>query len=310
MRMRVLFLDKVHPILKKGLKSLSFICHEDYESEKNDICKKIDKYHGIIIRSRFKLDKDFLKSASNLKFIARAGSGLENIDLDFCKDKQIKCINAPEGNAQAVSEHAIGMLLSLFNNLNNANLEVKKGLWRREENRGVELKGKVFGIIGYGNTGSKIASILSGFGVKILAYDKYKKDFQHESSLSDIFENADVVSLHVPLTKETENLINKHFISQMKRPFYIINTSRGKCINIRDLIQSFESNKILGACLDVLPFENISFESISQESNELRYLMSSRKTILSPHIAGWTHESRRKIADLLLKKITRFHDQL
>ena len=308
--MRVLFLDKVHPILKKGLESLSFICHEDYESEKNDICKKIDKYHGIIIRSRFKLDKNFLKSASNLKFIARAGSGLENIDLDFCKDKQIKCINAPEGNAQAVSEHAIGMLLSLFNNLNNANLEVKKGLWRREENRGVELKGKIFGIIGYGNTGSRIASILSGFGVKILAYDKYKKDFQHESSLSDIFENADVVSLHVPLTKETENLINNHFISQMKRPFYIINTSRGKCINIRDLIQSFESNKILGACLDVLPFENISFESISQESNELRYLMSSRKTILSPHIAGWTQESRRKIADLLLKKITRFHDQL
>ena len=310
MRMRVLFLDKVHPILKKGLESLSFICHEDYESEKNDICNKIDNYHGIIIRSRFKLDKGFLKSASNLKFIARAGSGLENIDLDFCKDKRVKCINAPEGNAQAVAEHAIGMLLSLFNNLNNANFEVKKGLWRREENRGIELKEKVFGIIGYGNTGSRIASILSGFGVKILAYDKYKKDFQHESSLSDIFENADVVSLHVPLTKETENLINNHFISQMKRPFYIINTSRGKCINIRDLIQSFESNKILGACLDVLPFENISFESISQESNELRYLMSSRKTILSPHIAGWTHESRRKIADLLLKKITRFHDQL
>lgn len=306
--MKILFLDQVHSSLKYKLTKKGFICEEDFDSKKKLIEKIIKDYEGIVIRSRFKIDKSFLNLASNLKFIARAGSGLENIDLKYAKKKNISCINAAEGNSQAVAEHAVGMLLCLLNNINKSHNEIKKGFWKREENRGVELNGKTVGIIGYGNTGSCFAKILQGFDVKILAFDKYKQAIPFESSMQEIFSNSDIISLHIPLTKETKNLINSSFISKAHKPFYLINTSRGKCIDTNILIQGIKEKKIIGACLDVLSFEKNSFENLSSHSKNLMFLQNSERVILSPHIAGWTHESNKKIASILFKKILRLYD--
>ena len=303
--MKILFIDIVHPLLKQELEKENHICDTAYNKNKTEIEKIISNYHGIIIRSRFKINKQFIDCGSNLKFIARAGSGLENIDIDYAESKKIQCYNAAKGNRQAVAEHALGMLLSLFNNLNKADLEVRNGVWAREENRGVELAGKTVGIIGYGNNGSAFAKALKGFNVKILAYDKYLCNYPQESSMESIYQKADIVSLHIPLTKETTYLVNDNFINSFEKDIYFINTARGKCTNTKDLVTALENGKIKGACLDVLEYEKTSFENLSQEgfTNDMQYLINSKNTILTPHIAGWTKESNVKIAKVLLNKL-------
>jgi D-3-phosphoglycerate dehydrogenase / 2-oxoglutarate reductase len=306
---KILFLDSLHPFLQTELEKQGFAIIHDYSSPKEEIEKTIGEFEGIVIRSRFKLTKDFLGKATNLKFIARGGAGMENIDVEFAESKGIRCLHAPEGNRDAVGEQALGMLLSLFNNLNRADKQVREGIWIREGNRGVELSGKTVGIIGYGNTGSAFARKIKGFDVKVLAYDKYKQNysdgFAQESSLDQIFEEADVFSIHLPLTPETRYLLNHDFIKNFKKDFYLINTARGPIVNTEDLVKNIISGKIKGACLDVLEYETISFEKLNKTElpEAFQYLIKSEKVVLTPHIAGWTHESNYKIAATLFSKI-------
>ena len=304
--MKILFIDTVHPLLKQELEKENHICDSAYNKSKTEIQQIISNYQGIIIRSRFKIDKQFIDCGSNLKFIARAGSGLENIDVEYAENKNIHCYNAAEGNRQAVAEHALGMLLSLFNNLNNADQEVREGKWERERNRGIELAGKTVGIIGYGNNGSAFAEVLKGFNVKILAYDKYLTNYPQKSSMETINKEADIISLHVPLTDETTYLVDDNFINRFVKNFYLINTARGKCVNTKNLVKALENKKIKGACLDVLEYEKTSFENLSKDglTSDMQYLMNAQNTILSPHVAGWTAESNVKIAEVLLNKFT------
>ncbi len=307
--MKILFIDSNHPSLHQTLEKAGHVCHLHYDWTKEEIIQNIHLYDGIIIRSKIKITKAFLDKATNLKFIARAGAGMENIDVAYAESKGIKCIHAPEGNRDAVGEHALAMLLALFNNVLRADKEVREGKWLREENRGVELMGKTVGIIGYGNMGSAFAERLKGFGVKLLVYDKYKTNFGNEciqeSSLERIFDEADIVSLHVPLTAETERMVNDTFINSFRNNIYIINTARGKCLNTDDLVLNLKSGKVLGACLDVLEYEMTSFETldVTMLPEAFQYLTKSDKVILSPHIAGWTIESHRKIAMVLAEKI-------
>ena len=303
--MNILFVDIVHPLLKKELELKGNICDEAHHKSQTEILSIIDNYDGIILRSRIIIDANFLSKCNKLKFIARAGAGLENIDVEYAKQKGISCYNAAEGNRQSVAEHAIGMLLSLFNNLNKSDNQVRKGKWQRECNRGIELANKTIGIIGFGNSGSALAEILKGFNVKILSFDKYRTDYLFKTSMKEIYEKVDIISLHIPLTNETNYLADKSFFNQFYKSIYIINTSRGECVNTKDLVIAIKNKKVLGACLDVLEFEDTSFENLLNDSNkEIKYLINSDKTILSPHIAGWTKESNIKIAKVLLEKIT------
>ena len=302
---KVLFVDTVHPMLWEELEKEGFHCIEAYGLSKEEVKAISSDTYGIVIRSRFKIDAPFLDACQKLRFIARAGSGMENIDEEFATSKGIACLNAPEGNRQAVAEHALGMLLSLFNTLNTADLEVRQGLWKREENRGIELNGKTVGIIGYGHNGSAFADVLGGFGVKLLAYDKYKSNYSEkaiESDMQTIFNEADILSLHIPLTDETHHLVNDEFIQRFKKPFYLINTSRGQCVKTVDLLDAMQDGKVLGACLDVLEDEKTSFEKL-ENSVDFQRLIQSKKVILSPHVAGWTKESKLKLAQVLLEKI-------
>ncbi len=308
--MKILFIDTCHPVLINSLKKDGHDCVEGYDFSYEQILNEIRNSHGVVIRSRILLDKKILGEAKELIFIARAGAGMECIDVNYASGKNIACLNSPEGNMDAVGEHALGMLLSLMNNLNRADRQVRGGEWIREANRGHELQGKTVGIIGYGNMGSAFASKLKGFGCKVLAYDKYKKDFGNsdvrECRLQEIFNEADVLSIHVPLTSETEFFINSDFIGKFKKDFYFINTARGKCVMTDDLVKSLQSEKILGACLDVVEYEETSFERFSDgwKSNpSWYYLLNSDKVILTPHIAGWTFESHEKIAKVLYEKI-------
>ena len=304
--MNILFIDTVHPLLRKQLEKLHCKCDTAYQKNKSEIETIIHKYEGIIIRSKFNIDKKFIDKAHNLKFIARAGSGLENIDKDYAFSKNIKCYNAAEGNKQAVAEHAVGMLLALLNNLTHCDTEVRHGKWNRESNRGIELNGKTIGIIGYGNNGSAFAQLLKGFGVNILAYDKYLDNYPYKSSMKTIFKEADILSLHIPLTKETFNLVDYYYIKSFQKKFYLINTARGKCVNTKELVCALKNGKIKGACLDVLEYENKSFEKLNKNglTKEMEYLINSKNTILSSHVAGWTVESNIKISSILFKKIT------
>jgi D-3-phosphoglycerate dehydrogenase len=307
--MRILFIDSNHPILHETLQKAGHTCDLHYDWSKEDIISNIHLYDGVVIRSKIKITKEIIDKAVRLKFIARAGAGMENIDVAYAESKGIKCLHAPEGNRDAVAEQAIGMLLALFNNLIRAHKEVCEGKWIREANRGVELGGKTIGIIGYGNMGSAFAERLKGFGVKVLVFDKYKKnfgtDFIIESSLEKLYAESDIVSIHVPLTDETNYLVNDAFINSFSKAIYIINTSRGKCLNTNDLVKNLKSGKVKGACLDVLEYEMTSFETIDIKElpDAFQYLIKSDKVVLSPHIAGWTHESNEKIAKILAGKI-------
>lgn len=309
--MKVIFIDTVHPVLKEMLEAKGVKCIMHHSTSQKEIELLIHNYDGIVIRSRFKMDKAFLAKATALKFIARSGAGMENIDMEYCKQRGIICFNSPEGNRDAVGEHALGMLLMLFNNLKRADAEVRKGIWRREENRGEEIAGKTIGIIGYGNMGSAFAKKLSGFGCDILAFDKYKSGFGNgmvkEVTLLELQQNADVISLHVPLTEETHYMVNKNFIDGCAKPVWLINTARGKNVNTEDLVNAMQSGKIKGACLDVLEYEHSSFENLEAEKLPVpfQYLINSGNVILSPHIAGWTKESYYKLSSFLAEKIIR-----
>lgn len=309
--MKILFIDSNHSILHETLQKAGHTCDLNYDWTKEEILKNIHLYDGIVIRSKIKITKEIIDKAVRLKFIARAGAGMENIDVIYAESKGIKCFHAPEGNKDAVAEHAVGMLLALFNNLCRANAEVRQGKWIREGNRGIELMGKTVGIIGYGNMGSAFAQRLKGFGVKLLVYDKYKNNFGTdtiiESTMDRIFEEADVISLHTPLTDETHFLINDGFINTFKKNIFIINTARGKSLNTADLVVNLKSGKVRGACLDVLEYEAVSFENLDSSAlpEPFLYLIHSDKVILSPHVAGWTVESNQKIAQVLAEKILR-----
>jgi D-3-phosphoglycerate dehydrogenase / 2-oxoglutarate reductase len=307
--MKILHLDTNHPLLLNQLKDLGYTNHEDYTSSKSVIENKIKNYDGIIIRSRFTIDKQFLDKASRLKFIGRAGAGLENIDIDYAKQKGVYLISAPEGNRNAVGEHTLGMLLSFFNKLNKANTEVKKGLWQREDNRGIELDGKTVGIIGYGNMGKAFAKKLHGFEVEVLCYDiKDNVGNEHckQVSLQKFQERVDVLSLHTPETLLTINMINTDFINQFKKPFWLLNTARGKSVVTKDLVGALKSKKILGAGLDVLEYEKSSFENLFENESmpeDFKYLIKSENVLLTPHVAGWTLESKEKLAQTIVDKI-------
>jgi D-3-phosphoglycerate dehydrogenase len=305
----VLFIDSNHPILHTLLQEAGIQCDLHYHWTEEEISKNLHLYDGLVIRSRILLGKELIDRGSKLRFIARAGAGMENIDVAYAESKGILCLNSPEGNKDAVAEHAIGMLLSLFNHLCRANREVRNGEWKREPNRGLELMGKTMGIIGYGNMGMAFAQRLKGFGVTVLAYDKYKKGFSdayvQEVSLEKLQEEADIVSLHIPLTEETLFFANDLFFQHFAKNIYVINTARGKVLKTDDLIKNIAGGKVLGACLDVLEYESVSFERIESEKMPpgFRNLIESDKVLLSPHIAGWSKESNEKIARVLAEKI-------
>ena len=307
--MRVLFLDLVHPILEKMLTENDFTCEHNYTCNYDEALKLIPDYEGLVIRSRIPVDAKFIASAKSLKFIARSGAGLENIDLQAAASANIDVFNSPEGNMDAVGEHAIGMLLMLFNKLNFADLEVRNVEWNREENRGLELAGKTVGIIGFGFMGSAFAKKLSGFDCTILAYDKYKtgygSDYVKEVSLEYLQQNADVISLHLPLSVETDYYVDEKFIQACQKPFYLINTARGRHVKTSALLSGLASAKVLGACLDVLEYEKKSFEklSFSDLPDDFKTLASLKQVVLSPHVAGWTVESYEKLSYYLAKKI-------
>ena len=311
--MKILHLDSNHPLLIEHLTDLGHTNHEDYNSSKKAVEAKIHLYDGLIIRSRFRIDAGFLDKATQLKFIGRVGAGLENIDTDYAYAMGVHLISAPEGNQNAVGEHALGMLLSLFNKLTISDREVRNGIWQRESNRGNELDGKTIGIIGYGHMGKAFSKKLRGFDVNVLCYD-IKANVGDENSrqvpLEVLQEKAHILSLHVPQTAATINMVNTDFISSFKHPFWLLNTARGNCVVTRDLVKALESKKIRGAALDVMEYEKSSFETIfsSKIPKAFSSLLKADNVIFSPHVAGWTIESHRKLAQTIVDKIKfQFH---
>ena len=307
--MKILHLDSNHATLIEQLNAAGFENHEDYTSTKLEIEKKIHNYDGIIIRSRFSIDKLFLEQASRLKFIGRVGAGLENIDCKFAYSRGIELIAAQEGNRNAVGEHSLGLLLSLFNKLNKADKEIRKGKWMREGNRGIELDGKTIGLIGYGNMGKAFAKKLRGFDLTVLCYD-IKPNVGDENckqvSLENLKQNADVLSLHTPQTEDTMHMINANFINSFSKKFWLINTARGASVVTKDLVKALKVGKILGAGLDVLEYEKSSFENLFSNNKipeAFQYLISADNVILSPHVAGWTIESKERLAKIMIDKI-------
>lgn len=308
--MKVLLLDTNHERIKEGLTTLKISFDEDYTSSKTVVEEKIHLYDGIVIRSRFSIDRTFLEKGTALKFIARVGAGLENIDTEFAKSRNIHLIAAPEGNRNAVGEHALGMILALFNRLKIADHEVRNGIWLRAENRGVELEGKTVGIIGYGNMGKSFAKKLKGFDSEVICYDilpDVGDENARQVDLAELMAKTDVLSLHTPQTALTRKMVNRDFINRFAKSFYLINTARGSAVVTEDLVEALKSGKVIGACLDVLEYEKSSFEHMFMGENKLpeafSYLIHSDKVLLSPHIAGWTHESNFKMADTIIKKI-------
>ncbi len=308
--MKVLHVDVNHPLIIEQFNELGFENDEDYTSSKEDIEDKIAAYDGLIIRSRFTIDASFLDKAKNLKFIGRLGAGLENIDTRYAKSLGIFLAAAPEGNRNAVGEHALGMLLSLFNNLNKADNEVRSGKWDREGNRGIELEGKVIGIIGYGNMGKAFAKKLKGFDVdEVICYDiegGVEDENARQVGIMELHQRTDVLSLHVPQTASTIGMINSEFLNKFHKNIWIINTARGKCIKTEDLVSALQSKKVLGAGLDVLEYEKSSFENMFTGDGlpeAFKYLTKANNVLLSPHVAGWTVESKIKLAQTVVDKI-------
>ena len=307
--MRVIFIDTVHEVLQNRLQAAGFTCIDATHLDLNSLIPELSTADGIVIRSKYRMDANILDHAPKLKFIARSGAGMENIDIEYCETRNIQLFNAPEGNRNAVGEHALGMLLSLFNRLHLADREVRNGTWDREGNRGYELDGKTIGIIGYGNNGGAFAKKLSGFDVKVLAYDKYKSDYGDqyvsEASMEQIYREADVLSFHIPQNEETIFMADEVYFKKFEKPIYVINLARGKIIDTKALVSGLEQGTILGACLDVLEYEKSSFESFFEQNLDpaFKYLLESEKVLLTPHVGGWTHESYFKLSDVLADKI-------
>lgn len=307
--MRIAHIDTNHPLILEQLGAAGHQNLEWYNKEKTWVMDNLEGIEGIVIRSRFKIERQFLDRAADLKFIARVGAGLESIDTDYATTKGIKLIAAPEGNSNAVGEHALGMLLSLFNKLNKADKEVRDGQWLREPNRGIELQGKTVGLIGYGNMGKSFAKKLQGFDCKVIFHDlipNLSDQYAQQVPLQEVKAQADVLSLHTPWTTLTDKMIDEKFIGSMSKPFWLINTARGKSVVTKDLVNGLNTGKVLGAGLDVLEYEKSSFESLFQEGEmppALKELLQMEQVLLSPHIAGWTVESKIKLAQTIVDKI-------
>lgn len=306
MKPQILITDEQHPLLQQGLEADGFAVDYRPDVSPEKVLEIIENYTGLVINSKIYAGKELLGKATQLKFVARAGSGLEVIDLDEAKKRGIEVINSPEGNRNAVAEQALAKLLSIMNNIPRAYSQIKNYEWVREANRGYELSGKTVALLAYGNTAQAFAKLLSGFGVTLLAYDKYLKsfgnDYVRESTLAEIFEKADVLSIHLPLTAETEWMIDYEFISSFKKPVWLVNTARGKVLKTADLIRALNEGKVLAAALDVLENEKLN-SFTAKERDVFDTLINDHRVLLTPHIAGWTHESKQKIAEVLLQKI-------
>jgi D-3-phosphoglycerate dehydrogenase / 2-oxoglutarate reductase len=301
---KILIVDDLHPAFKLAAEDLGFEVHDRPLIKKEEVLKILPNYIGLAIRTKFRVDQQVMDAAPNLKFVARAGAGMDNIDVAIADEKNIQLINAPEGNSDAVGEHATGLLLSLMNNFRKADIEIRNGIWDREGNRGYELKGKTVGIIGYGHMGKSFAKKLKGFEVNVLAYDKYKTgfsdDFAKEVSMEEMVKQVDVLSLHIPLTKETKQMVNDEYLLHFKRPIFFLNTARGEIVNTSSVLKGIKTGKILGAGLDVLEvekFPNLGATDFYQD------LIADGKLILTPHIGGWTFDSYRKISEVLAGKL-------
>ena len=301
---KILVADELHPAFKQGAQDLGFDVVDAPKITREEVLKCIADFDGIAIRTKFNIDKELIEAATRLKFVARAGAGMDNIDVEFAQQRNIKLINAPEGNCDAVGEHAVALLLSLMNNLRKADAEIRNGIWDREGNRGYELKGKTVGIIGYGHTGQAFAKKIKGFGVNIIAYDKYKyrysDEFVQENSMEQIVKYSDVLSFHIPLTRETKQMVDDEYLLHFKKPIFLINTARGEIVNTQAVLRSINSGKILGAGLDVLEIEK--YPALAEQS-WYKELIQNQNVILSPHVAGWTFDSYRKISEVLVEKL-------
>ena len=306
---KVLFIESVHEILHQRLEAAGYSCERMYEASREELLKCAAHFEGLVVRSRVKIDREFIDASTSLQFIARSGSGLENIDVSYAESKGIAVYNSPEGNRDAVGEHAIGMLLMLMNNLRKADADVRAGLWPREENRGHEIADKTIGIIGYGLMGSSFAEKLRGFGARVIAYDKYKSGFSNEYvkevSLDELKKTSDIVSLHLPLNEETHYFANTDFFQSFTNPIYFINTARGKNTDTAALVQALKNGRVRGACIDVIEFEKASLEGLEKDPalTAMRDLIAMPNVVLSPHIAGWTYESYEKLSSVLADKI-------
>jgi len=306
MNKNILIVDDIHPIFIEQAEAMGYKCDYKPTIKPEEAYAIIAAYEGLVIRSKFLVNKMVLDLAKNLRFICRAGAGMDNIDERYADEKGVTLINAPEGNMDAVGEHAVGMLLSLMNNFNRADAEIRKGVWKREANRGYELKGKTVGIIGYGFMGKSFARKLSGFEVNVIAYDKYKIGFgdqyAREVSMEEIVKHSDVLSLHVPLTSETSGLVNDEYLFHFKKPIFLLNTSRGKVVKTQAVLNAIKAGKILGAGLDVLEVEK--FPALGEQPwfDELR---QSGKVLLTPHVAGWTFDSYRRISEVMAEKLAK-----
>ena len=306
--MKILHIDQNHPVLWSELSVLGYENTEGYTLTRQEILSIIESYDGVVIRSRILIDRAFLNAAKQLKFIARVGAGLDAIDTEYAAENGVTLISAPEGNSNAVGEHALGLLLNLLNNINRADRQLRQGFWQREANRGHELSGHTVGIIGYGHMGKAFAKTLRGFDCPVLCYDikpGVGDQNAHQVTLDQFFAQAQVVSLHTPLTPETEFMINAEFINKFTHDFYLINTARGRSVVTQDLVSALKSGKVLGAGLDVLEYEHSSFEKLHTQElpKALETLLSLDNVILSPHIAGWTHQSKEKLAQVIVAKI-------
>jgi len=310
MKGKILIVDDLHPAFKNGATALGYQVDDLPNITRAETLASIANYEGIAVRTKFKIDRELMDAAPGLKFIARAGAGLDNIDEAYAKERNIQLMNAPEGNRDAVGEHAVGMLLSLMNNHRKADIEIRNGIWDREGNRGWELKGRTVGIIGYGFMGSSFAKKLAGFDVRVIAYDKYKTGFSDayatECSMEEIVKYSDVLSLHIPLTKETRQLVDEEYLRHFRKEIFFLNTARGEIVNTKAILEALKAGKILGAGLDVLEAEK--FPNLAEQSwyNELK---ASQKVILTPHVGGWTFESYRKISEVLTEKLDRWSSQ-
>lgn len=308
--MRILVTDNTHPVLVERLTGAGHECVVNSGYTYDSLLRDVGQYDAIVVRSKIEIDRHFIDHARHLKCIGRVGAGMETIDVDYAESLGISCLNSPEGNRDAVGEHALGLLLALADRIALADKEVRKGLWRREANRGFEIKGKTVGIIGFGNMGSAFAQRLRGFECRIVAYDKYKPagyapSYVEEVTLEELRRVSDIVSLHVPLTAETRYMVDGAFIGAFAKPFCLVNTSRGAVVRTADLAQAIERGVVLGAALDVIEYEDMSKDGLDLEAMpaDFRYLLGSERTVLTPHVAGWTAESKYKLAAVLADKI-------
>lgn len=296
---RVLIADRTHEVLEQRLREAGLAVSVEPDHDYESLVQAAQGCDGLVVRSKVIIDRAFIDRVPSLRCIGRVGAGMETIDVDYAERRGIRCLNSPEGNRDAVGEHAVGLLLAMLDNIARADAEVRQGLWRREANRGYELGPLTVGIIGYGNMGQSFAKRLSGFGCRIVVYDKYKEI----GSLEEVQREADVVSFHVPLTDETRHYLDTAFIDRMARPFFVVNTARGAVVDTEALVQGLENGKVRGAALDVLEYENMQADSLGDVPEALRYLMESKRTVLTPHVAGWTVESKYKLAAVLADKI-------